>query len=116
MVTAKQGSWLCWKGRYSPDTLIDADIVEYNKEIKTIFSELVGAQVILAAQDKLLYESINFIVEKVYKLDVKVARAAGYFKIEKEKTFELFEIYHQESLDFNLEIEKSILNLMIDTE
>ncbi|MCP4550238.1 MAG: hypothetical protein GY835_27570 [bacterium] len=73
---AHSAAWLTWKVRYRPSRITASDIEKYDKEMHTLFPELTGALVVLAALNKSVYDKMRPLVLDVYKLDNDISETA----------------------------------------
>ena len=69
-------AWLTWKARYRPGQMTATDIEKYDKEMHSIFPELTGALVVLAALSKSAYDKMRPLVLDTYKLDNDISETA----------------------------------------
>jgi cell division protein FtsL len=76
---AQAVSWLTWNGTHAPDLVTESDFDTYNKAMKTLFPQIVGAHLLLVALDKRTDETINPLVQQLYLLDEEVAKASVLF-------------------------------------
>lgn len=70
-------TWVLWIARFTPDLFMDINVQEHDKKMNILYSEIVAAQVTLAAYDKDLYESTKEIVDELYGFDGNLGGAAG---------------------------------------
>jgi hypothetical protein len=70
---AQAMTWLLWVAKYEPASLNERELSSYDREMKSLYSELVGAEVVLAALDKNLYAKLKPLVNDLHKLDQKIA-------------------------------------------
>lgn len=88
---AQATSWLLWIAKYEPENLTEKDISAFDREMKSLYSELVGAEVALAVLDKSLFDKMKPLVNSLYKLDQSIAEHTRHFKAGKkspDKTIE----------------------------
>jgi len=79
-------TWVLWIARFTPDLLRETHVQEHDKKMNRLYSEIVAAQVNLAAYDKTLYESTKGIVDALYRFDANVGNvAAGLYTSKRNK-------------------------------
>jgi len=81
---AQAMTWLLWISKYEPANLTEKDISAYDREMKSLYSDLVGAEVVLAALDKNLFAKMKPLVNDLYKLDQGIAEHTRQFRATKE--------------------------------
>ena len=81
---AQAMTWLLWIAKYEPGNLTEKEISAYDREMKSLYSELVGAEVVLAALDKGLFAKMKPLVNDLYKLDQSIAEHTRQFRATKE--------------------------------
>jgi hypothetical protein len=74
-------TWVLWIARFTPELFNESLLKDHDKKMDTLYSEIVAAQVVLAAYDKKLYKRTKVIVDKLYGLDgIMGGIAAGLYK------------------------------------
>lgn len=81
---AQAMTWLLWIAKYEPANLTEKDIATYDREMKSLYSDLVGAEVVLAALDKHLFSKMKPLVNDLYKLDQGIAEHTRQFRATKD--------------------------------
>jgi hypothetical protein len=65
---------LTWWARHEPNTFTVKHVEEHDSRMATIYTEMLGAQLVVATLAPSLYERTRPIVKEVYRLDAEVAR------------------------------------------
>jgi len=105
-------AWLTWNARYNPKVLTAADISKYNETINSLFTDLVGFRVIVAALSENLHDDMTPLVERLYVLDRKVAIATTLFRDSPEASTKALASYLDEVNKFDNEILKRVTELI----
>ena len=106
-------SWLVWKARFDLENLTGRDKSAYDREIKSLLADLVGAEVVVAALDKDVFARMKPLINELYLLDHQVAFAIRHFQDSGEKRTDsikqLNDLYEPAS-DFFNKISGTVLN------
>lgn len=73
-------AWLTWKAKHELDRFSENDLTAYDATMKTLFPEIVGSRVALAALNKEIHDQVSPWIEGLYELDVKTAKAAALYR------------------------------------
>jgi hypothetical protein len=104
-------SWLLWIATYTPDKFTREDVSAHDKTINTVYTELVGAQIVVAALNPSFYQQTTGVVNELYKLDATMALLAKDFEHFPEKLVQLAELYEKVH-EFSLNLPNRILGIV----
>ncbi|HET9056186.1 MAG TPA: hypothetical protein VFN30_04990 [Chitinophagaceae bacterium] len=69
-------TWVLWIAKNTPNECTSKIIEEHDKRMNKIYSEIAGAQVVLSAYSKKIYEDTEPIVRHLYHFDGELGRTA----------------------------------------
>lgn len=73
-------AWLAWKAKIEPTRLSENDLTTYDVTMNTLFPDIVGSRVALAALSKEIHAQISPLIQRLYDLDVKIAETAALYR------------------------------------
>lgn len=76
--------WLTWYAQESPHEVTEARLAQYEREMKTLQVELVGARVALASLNDALHDRLTPLLDEFYALDSQLAQAIPVFQTSPE--------------------------------
>ena len=72
--------WLTWKAENYPKKITEDDLENYDKDMKSLFPDIVGSRIAVAALSREMHTKMTPLVNALYNLDAQVAKAAMAFK------------------------------------
>jgi hypothetical protein len=93
--------WLTWKAKYEPEKLSEADLSAYDTSMQTLFPDIVGSRVILAALSKETHDLVSPLVLQLYAFDVRVAEGAALFRRSPADGIKVLATCHDDCLQFD---------------
>lgn len=105
-------AWLTWKAKNAPTELTEQDLSVYNKEMKTLFPDIVGSRVVVVALDKEVHTKMTPLILKLYSLDEQVARAAMLFEDARSDCITALAHYYDVDLDLDKELLTKVTEIM----
>jgi len=94
--------WLSWKAKYESEKLSERDLSAYDTSMQTLFPDIVGSRVILAALSKETHDLMSPLVLKLYAFDVRVAEGAASFRKSPADGIKALAACHDDCLQFDL--------------
>lgn len=73
-------SWIAWSATQDDGALERDDFVAYDRDMRTLMSDLVGLQVALAAVSRKSHEVLSPYAERIYALDEELGKARELYK------------------------------------
>lgn len=73
-------AWLAWKAKIEPSRLSQDDLTTYDTTMNTLFPDIVGSRVALAALSKEIHDQISPLIQQLYDLDVKIAKTSSLYR------------------------------------
>jgi hypothetical protein len=105
-------SWLTWKAKYTPNVLTSDDITDYEKIINSMFNNLVGSRIIVAALNMRIHEHMALLVQEMYVLDENIARAGVLFQRSPEDGREKLASFYDDVAKFEKELLDTVAELI----
>ena len=104
--------WLTWKAKYAPDTLATEDVIAYEKEVKTLFPNLVSAHLLVVALDRARCAIITSLVDRLLALDGEAALAGVKLKTARVEGLMMLQGCYDESRVLKKELHGSLSSAM----
>ena len=73
-------AWVTWKAKNEPERFSENDLTTYDTTMKTLFPDIVGSRVTLAALSKEVHDQVSPLLTKLYRLDVQTTNAAAVYR------------------------------------
>jgi hypothetical protein len=100
--------WLTWHAKNNPDKLIGANLAEYEKEMKSLYLELVGSRIAVAALSQEVHNQLTPLVNNLYRLDEEVSHTILLFPDSPEQCIQKLSEYHAEAYDLEVDLVKKV--------
>ena len=97
-------AWLTWKAKYTPKQLMKDDLANYNREMRTLFPDIVASRAVVVALDKTAHNKMSPLIIKLYSLDGQVAQAAILFEIARQDCIAALAHYYEVDLELDEEL------------
>jgi len=94
-------AWLTWKAKYEPDKLSENDLSAYDTTMQSLFPDIVGSRIALAALTKETHNLISPLIEQLYDFDVRIAKAAALYRESASAGVRALVEYHDKCLQFD---------------
>ena len=73
-------AWITWKAKHETDKLSESGLSAYDTTMKTLFPDIVGSRVSLAALNRVSHDLVSPLIEQLYAFDVRIAKAAALYR------------------------------------
>jgi len=77
---AQRAVWLLWIAENRPGSFSVTDLDSYDADMKAVFPKMFGALVMVAAYDKVAYEKLEYLANRLYEIDADVSMAGTKFR------------------------------------
>jgi hypothetical protein len=102
---------LLWTAKFEPTRFSYDHVAAHDKTMSTIYTEMTGAQIVVAALNPSLYEKVAPIVNEVYKTDAIIAGLANSLEQNPSKVSDLGDLWPQATI-FSKDLPKRILGIL----
>lgn len=73
-------SWFTSKAQIEPAKLTENDLLAYDNTIQALYLDIVSSRIVVAALNKEIHAKMTPLVDELYSLDIRVAKAAALFR------------------------------------
>lgn len=94
-------AWLTWKAENEPDNLSENDLSAYDSTLQSLFPDIVGSRVVLAALSRETHEQVSPLVNQLYVFDVRIGKAAALYRNSMPEGIKALAACHHDCLQFD---------------
>jgi len=104
--------WLTWKAENYPTKITEDDLANYDNDMKTLFPDIVGSRIAVAALNRETHTKMTPLVNELYSLDAQVAKATMTFKDSQEGGCKALADCYGKSRQFNDEFLEKVTEIV----